>query len=99
MEDADLRTDMTVNIDKTTVRADNLRASVGDSHLTGSVEVSGLQDPAIRIDLEADTIDADRYLLPVTASAGCAMAGTFSMISTARPRRSGISNMVSRVLS
>jgi AsmA family len=66
--DADLRTDMTVNIDKTTVRADNLRASVGDSHLTGSVEVSGLQDPAIRIDLEADTIDADRYLLPVTAS-------------------------------
>lgn len=66
--DADVRADMEVNIDKASVHADNLRASVDDSHLTGSVRVSGVQDPAIRIDLEADSIDADRYLLPAEAS-------------------------------
>lgn len=46
------------------VRSDNLRATVGDSHIAGSVNVRGVDDPTVRIDLEVDALDADRFLLP-----------------------------------
>ncbi len=36
----------------------------------GSVNVQRFDKPAVRIDLQADTIDADRYLLPIAARVG-----------------------------
>lgn len=64
-----LRGDLEVDVNGETVRSHNLRVDVDSSHIVGSVEVRRFDRPAVRFDLQADTIDADRYLPPVPVSA------------------------------
>lgn len=71
-----MQADVAVNLNDESVRSDNLRLSVDDSRIVGSVDVQRFDKPEVRIDLQADTIDADRYLLPIAASAGNAAAAT-----------------------
>ena len=71
-----LQADVAVNLHDESVRSDNLRLTVDDSRIVGSVNVQRFDEPAVRIDLQADTIDADRYLLPIAASAGGAAGAT-----------------------
>lgn len=59
--------DVDVDLGNETVATDNLRVRVGESHIAGSVRVSGFDEPAIRVDLQADAIDADRLRLPIAA--------------------------------
>jgi hypothetical protein len=65
-----LRADLELDTDKETVHSNNLRVTIDDSHITGSVNVRNFDRPAVRFDLQADTIDADRYLLAVAAGSG-----------------------------
>lgn len=65
-----LQADLDVNTDDETVRTENLRVSLDESRIVGSASVRRFDDPTIRFDLEADSIDADRYLLPITARNG-----------------------------
>ncbi len=65
-----LRADLEADMNRETVRSDNLRVEVDATRIVGSVEVRRFDRPAVRFDLQADTIDADRYLPPVPASAG-----------------------------
>jgi hypothetical protein len=62
-----LGADLDVDLKKESVHTDNLRMTVDDSHIEGTVRVSGFDAPAIRVDLQADAIDADRLRLPVAA--------------------------------
>ena len=62
-----LGADVDVDPGNESVATDNLRVTVGESHIAGSVRVSGLDEPAIRVDLQADAVDADRLRLPVAA--------------------------------
>jgi uncharacterized protein involved in outer membrane biogenesis len=62
-----LRGDLEVDVDEEIVHSNNLRVTIDDSHITGSVNVRNFDKPAVRFDLQADTIDADRYLLAVAA--------------------------------
>ena len=65
-----LRADLELDTDEETVHSNNLRVTIDDSHITGSVNVRSFDRPAVRFDLQADTIDADRYLLAVAAGSG-----------------------------
>lgn len=65
-----LGADVDVDLRNESVDTDNLRMSVDDSHIEGSVQISGFDAPAIRVNLQADVIDADRLRLPVAAPAG-----------------------------
>jgi hypothetical protein len=71
-----MQADVAVNLHDESVRSDNLRLTIDDSRIVGSVNVQRFDKPAVRIDLQADTIDADRYLLPIAASAGGGGAAT-----------------------
>jgi len=64
-----LQADMDVNVSDEVVRSNNLRVTVDESRITGSVNIRRFAKPAVRIDLQADRIDADRYLPPVAAGA------------------------------
>ena len=63
----ELRADLDVDVDNEIVHSNNLRVTIDDSHITGTVNVRGFDKPAVRFDLQADTIDADRYLPPFAA--------------------------------
>ncbi len=65
-----LRADLELDTDEETVHSNNLRVTIDDSHITGSVNVRNFDRPAVRFDLQADSIDADRYLLAVAAGSG-----------------------------
>ena len=66
-----LRGDLEVDVNGEIVRSNNLHVTIDDSVITGSVNVRGFDKPAVRFDLQANTIDADRYLPPMPArSAG-----------------------------
>jgi len=65
-----LGADLDVDLQNESVGTDNLRMSVDDSHIEGSVQISGFDAPAIRVDLQADAIDADRLRLPIAAPVG-----------------------------
>ena len=54
-----------MDVDNEIVHSNNLRVTIDDSHITGSVNVRDFDKPAVRFDLQADTIDADRYLPPI----------------------------------
>ena len=56
-----------VDVDEESVHSNNLRVTIDDSHITGSVNVRDFDEPAVRFDLQVDTIDADRYLPPIAA--------------------------------
>lgn len=58
----ELHADLDVDAVEESVRTDNLRVILDDSRITGTVSVRGFEKPAVRFDLQADTIDADRYL-------------------------------------
>jgi len=64
-----LRADLDVDLDNESVHSDNLRLDLDNNRIAGSVDLRGFETPAVQFDLEADTIDADRLLGPVTASA------------------------------
>lgn len=66
--DVALSADAVVDSHNAGLRSDNLRATVGDSHIVGSVNVRGVDDPTVRIDLEVDALDADRFLLPAASA-------------------------------
>ena len=55
---------MEANFNDESVHSDNLRLSVDESRISGLVAVRGFEKPVVRIDLQADRIDADRYLPP-----------------------------------
>jgi len=65
-----LRADLELDTDEETVHSNNLRVTIDDSHITGSVNVRNFDRPAVRFDLQADTIDADRYLLAIAPGSG-----------------------------
>ena len=65
-----LRADLELDTDEETVHSNNLRVTIDDSHITGSVNVRNFDRPAVRFDLQADAIDADRYLLAIAAGSG-----------------------------
>ncbi len=65
-----LRADLELDTDEETVHSNNLRVTIDDSHITGSVNVRNFDRPVVRFDLQADSIDADRYLLAVAAGSG-----------------------------
>ncbi len=71
-----LQADLEVDINDEILRSDNLRVTVDDSRIEGSVNVQRFDKPAVRVDLQADSIDADRYLLPVAGSAAGAARAT-----------------------
>ncbi len=52
------------------MHSNNLRVTIDDSHITGSVNVRDFDRPAVRFDLQADSIDADRYLPPIATGSG-----------------------------
>lgn len=62
-----VQADLEVNTNDQFVRTENLRVALDDSRIVGHVRVRGFDKPAVHIELEADTIDADRYLLPAAA--------------------------------
>lgn len=64
-----LQADLEANMNDEIVRSDNLRLAVDDSRIVGSVYVHHFGKPSVRVDLQADRIDADRYLPPVAAGA------------------------------
>ena len=68
-----LRADALIDSANAGVRSDNLQMRVGDSNIAGSVHVRGFDDPTVRIDLDVDAIDADRFLLPATGTRARAM--------------------------
>ena len=61
-----LQADLAVNVGRQSVRSDNLQVTIDDSRIVGSVNVQRFGKPAVQVDLQADSIDADRYLLPVS---------------------------------
>jgi hypothetical protein len=65
-----LRADLEVDVGEEIVHSNNLHVTIDDSHITGSVNVRDFDRPAVRFDLQADTIDADRYLPPIAAGSG-----------------------------
>jgi hypothetical protein len=65
-----LRGDLEVDVNKEIVHSNNLRVTIDDSVITGSVSVRDFNKPAVRFDLQANTIDADRYLPPMPAPSG-----------------------------
>lgn len=65
-----LQADLEVNTNDGIARSDNLRVALDDSQIVGSVSVRRFDKPAVQIDLQADTIDADRYLLPESTRTG-----------------------------
>jgi AsmA protein len=48
------------------VSFDGLKATLDDTHLSGSIGLTNLATPALAFDLAADHIDLDRYLAPAT---------------------------------
>jgi hypothetical protein len=62
-----IQADADMNLSDEVVRSDNLQITFDDSHIAGSVSLKQFDDPALRVDLHADRIDADRYLLPASA--------------------------------
>jgi hypothetical protein len=65
-----LQADIAVNVDEERVRSDNVQLAIDDSRIVGSVHVQRFDKPVVRIDLQADNINADRYLLPAAGSTG-----------------------------
>ena len=65
-----LRTDVDIDAVRERILADNLRLEVHDSGIAGFVEVRGFETPAVRFDLEAEAIDADRMLPAIGARVG-----------------------------
>ncbi|MGD8811287.1 MAG: AsmA family protein [Thioalkalispiraceae bacterium] len=69
------------------VSVDPLNIQVDDSGLTGHIQVSNFQQPALRYELALDEIDVDRYLPPAsqadkkqkTATPGAAAAGASAL--------------------
>ncbi|MDX1432226.1 MAG: AsmA family protein [Gammaproteobacteria bacterium] len=59
-----LDTDVEIDAQREHIRAGNLRLQAHDNVIAGYVEVRGFDAPAVRFDLEADAIDAER-MLPV----------------------------------
>ncbi len=57
-----LRADLDVDLESETVRSDNLQLDVDDSRVVGSVSIRRFDTPAVRFDLQIDTVDADRLL-------------------------------------
>ncbi|NIM28816.1 MAG: AsmA family protein [Gammaproteobacteria bacterium] len=58
----ELQGDVDVDPNKVTAQSENLRLMLDESHIAGAVSVRGFDTPAVHFDLEADAIDADRYL-------------------------------------
>ena len=71
-----LQADLAVNVSRQSVRSDNLQVTIDDSRIVGSVNVQRFGKPAVQVDLQADSIDADRYLLPVSGRTGGSAAAT-----------------------
>ena len=59
---ASLSTQMSAS--RAAVKLDDLALTLDDSHLRGSLAVTGFAPPAFRFKLQADSLDADRYLPP-----------------------------------
>jgi AsmA protein len=66
-----LQANLDVNSNAEHLRTDDLLLSIDDSQIVGSLSIQHFDKPALRLDLQADRIDADRYLL-----AGAAQSGT-----------------------
>lgn len=64
-----LLADLDVDLRDEALVTDNLRVSVDENRIAGSVRARGFASPAVRVDLEADAIDADRLGLPIAAGA------------------------------
>ncbi|GMQ96167.1 MAG: hypothetical protein BMS9Abin14_680 [Gammaproteobacteria bacterium] len=71
-----LRADLDVDLKSETVRSDNLQLDVDDSRVVGSVSVRRFDSPAVRFDLQADSVDADRLLPQAPASAAVPVRAT-----------------------
>jgi len=71
---------MNINASPASVAIDNLVVRLDDSNITGSAAVPDLSaaNPPVRFDLALDAIDLDRYLPPVSESAGDEAADTAS---------------------
>ena len=65
----DLRADLDVDVGAETIRTDNLQLGVDSSRVAGSVSIRRFDTPALRFDLEVDSVDADRLLPPTSATA------------------------------
>jgi hypothetical protein len=65
-----LHGDLEVDVNQEIVHSNNLRVTIDDSVITGSVKVRNFQKPAVRFDLQANSIDADRYLPPAPGNGG-----------------------------
>lgn len=65
-----LAADVDVDTGAETVGTENLRLDLGESLVAGAVHVQGWDAPAVRIDLDADAIDADRLGWPAAAPGG-----------------------------
>jgi len=71
-----LRADLDVDLKSETVRSDNLQLDVDDSRIVGSVSIRRFDTPAVRFDLQVDSVDADRLLPPVPANAAVPVPAT-----------------------
>jgi len=71
-----LRADLDVDLKNETVRSKNLQLDVDNSRIVGSVDIRRFDAPAIRFDLQVDTVDADRLLPPVPANAAVPLRAT-----------------------
>jgi len=60
-----LQADADLDLQNETLRSDNLRLALDEGRVAGSVEARGFDEPAVRFDLQADTIDADRLMPPL----------------------------------
>jgi AsmA protein len=70
MQDNKALSKLTINFElqatEDSVALQNVLVNLDDSQLKGSIQVKDFAQPAITFHLEADTIDADRYLPPAT---------------------------------
>jgi hypothetical protein len=71
-----LRADLDVDLKSETVRSDNLQLDVDNSRVVGSVNIRRFDTPAVRFDLQVDSVDADRLLPLVPANAAVPVRAT-----------------------
>ncbi len=71
-----LRADLDVDLKSETVRSDNLQLDVDNSRVVGSVSIRRFDTPAVRFDLQVDSVDADRLLPLVPADAAVPVRAT-----------------------
>jgi len=69
-----LQANLDVNSSDERLRTDDLHLSIDDSRIVGSLSIQHFDNPTLRVDLQADRIDADRYLLPGAAQSATANA-------------------------